>query len=801
MPHVAFQSRFGELAERETRTVILPKRTAGLPPGDYSLLEMYCDEPGCDCRRVMFSVFSSASKSVEAVIAYGWESRDFYARWMHDDDPRMLRELQGPVLNLGSPQSPRAPAILDLVKNVVLRDARYIERLKRHYRMFREAVHAKPASKGQRKRVTTRKKNRRQYAMQGRAVLIPNSGAPSCMDSHSDDLFEAACSQWQLGRRKEAAKQLREVLRLDANDGQHARYWLAACLFDLQRHDELKQHLEDYDEPTAVWRYARALFAFRLGGDTDDARCHLEEAARLDASFLDYLLGDNLVYADKRLRFGGNQGEMTHSMAALFLPAWRATPGAASWARRVLRVPLGDPPAEMPFPREELCELPRRDVRWQMGLRLLDREESACSKDRGWMLGIANLDEQKMMHMTVIEGGPTPETVWHGLLSAFLQPMEGKSHRPARLELPQMESARACQPLLAKMGVTCELQQDPQPITEMLGGMAALLREQQLPPLSEDIDPREFPQNDEVWQADLVHTPVMVSNEEVGVERPWSAIVIDRQSCFVLSNELIQGEPTPEHLWEHLLRTMAHPGPRDPARPLKIELTDSDCYDFIGPKLRELDVACSLVDELPQLQEFCQELASNCGGPEKCALTDGARVTREQMESFYYAAAHYFRRAPWKHVAGEIPIKIRCQAFGQGTMYAIVLGRTGVTMGLALYRGWNEVLAMLRGHKNNEEMSGFSIVFDEVAIMAPADLHLVERNGWPICTQEAYPVVMRHEPSRQPQSPRSEDLDYLETCLHVIPDFVASNREAKTYVKVTNGRQFKMQLSWTSPRP
>jgi hypothetical protein len=68
-------------------------------------------------------------------------------------------------------------------------------------------------------------------------------------------------------------------------------------------------------------------------------------------------------------------------------------------------------------------------------------------------------------------------------------------------------------------------------------------------------------------------------------------------------------------------------------------------------------------------------------------------------------------------------------------------------MGLALYRGWDEVLAMLRGLRTNEEMSGFSIVFDEVAIMALADLHLVERNGWPICTQEAYPVILRLEPS------------------------------------------------------
>ena len=233
-----------------------------------------------------------------------------------------------------------------------------------------------------------------------------------------------------------------------------------------------------------------------------------------------------------------------------------------------------------------------------------------------------------MLHITVVEGKATPEAVWHGVLSALLQPMEGKPHRPARLEVPRAEFCRAWEPILGEMSVKCVFQRDPQPITQMLEGMATLLREQRLPPLPKNVDPREFPQTDAVWQADLFHTPMMISNEEVGIERPWAAIVVDKQSGFVLSNEMIRGEPTPEHLGEHLLRTMAHPGPRDPMRPSKIELSDSDCYDFLKPNLSEFDIDCVLMDELPQLQEFCQALASSCGGPEKCALADGTGVTR-----------------------------------------------------------------------------------------------------------------------------------------------------------------------------
>jgi len=162
MPYAMFFQHFPEIAERETRTVTLLQKSSGLAPGDYSLLEMFCDEAGCDCRRVMFHVVSSHTKDVEAVVAvvaYGWESRDFYAKWMHDEDPDVIDELQGPILNLASPQSKLAPAILELIETVVLRDGAYIERVKRHYALFRERVEGKRLSA--KKAIRRRKKKPR----------------------------------------------------------------------------------------------------------------------------------------------------------------------------------------------------------------------------------------------------------------------------------------------------------------------------------------------------------------------------------------------------------------------------------------------------------------------------------------------------------------------------------------------------------------------------------------------------------------------------------------------------------------
>jgi len=108
---------------------------------------MYCDETGCDCRRVFLSVVSSVTKQIEAVIAYGWESSEFYAKWMGDNDPDMIKELKGPVLNLASPQGNLAPDILKVVEELVLQDQVYIERLKTHYKLFRSRIDKAPKAK------------------------------------------------------------------------------------------------------------------------------------------------------------------------------------------------------------------------------------------------------------------------------------------------------------------------------------------------------------------------------------------------------------------------------------------------------------------------------------------------------------------------------------------------------------------------------------------------------------------------------------------------------------------------------
>jgi hypothetical protein len=147
MPFVPFHNFFPEIAQRETRSLILDETVCGLPADEYGMVELYCDEKDCDCRRVMFHIIAKQHGPL-AVVNYGWEDMDFYRDWLHFDPMMDPRVLKGPNLNLGSPQSRYADSLLAFVDQVLLADPAYIERLKRHYGMVRDVVARKAGCLG-----------------------------------------------------------------------------------------------------------------------------------------------------------------------------------------------------------------------------------------------------------------------------------------------------------------------------------------------------------------------------------------------------------------------------------------------------------------------------------------------------------------------------------------------------------------------------------------------------------------------------------------------------------------------------
>jgi len=110
-----------------------------LPDGEYGFMELYCTDPKCDCRRVIFFV-TDPSQSAEplATLGYGWESPEFYVKWMHGHPD--AAEMAGLSIEIMAPQSRLADGLLRACKEHLVSDPLYVERLKRHYALFKRAI-------------------------------------------------------------------------------------------------------------------------------------------------------------------------------------------------------------------------------------------------------------------------------------------------------------------------------------------------------------------------------------------------------------------------------------------------------------------------------------------------------------------------------------------------------------------------------------------------------------------------------------------------------------------------------------
>ncbi|HEY6724143.1 MAG TPA: hypothetical protein VI197_08920 [Polyangiaceae bacterium] len=89
-----FDTVFPEVAKKESRAIHVLDRE-GLPKGDYLFREFYCNEPDCDCRRVVLQVYWAQGKRVAASINYAFEP----SKPPFDDEPQTFLDPLNPQSN------------------------------------------------------------------------------------------------------------------------------------------------------------------------------------------------------------------------------------------------------------------------------------------------------------------------------------------------------------------------------------------------------------------------------------------------------------------------------------------------------------------------------------------------------------------------------------------------------------------------------------------------------------------------------------------------------------------------------
>lgn len=145
-------------AAHQVRTVRLAD-SRQLPDGDYRFIDMYCTDPACDCRKTMIHVYHN--DVLVSTINFGWESSDFYQKWMgcpkdYNIDPAM----DGASIDISSPDGVSSQGMLAFFN--ALLDEQWIAKFKTHYAAVKQKLAETQRNDGSRtKRRTVRREARR----------------------------------------------------------------------------------------------------------------------------------------------------------------------------------------------------------------------------------------------------------------------------------------------------------------------------------------------------------------------------------------------------------------------------------------------------------------------------------------------------------------------------------------------------------------------------------------------------------------------------------------------------------------
>jgi tetratricopeptide (TPR) repeat protein len=314
-----------------------------------------------------------------------------------------------------------------------------------------------------------------------------------------------------------------------------------------------------------------------------------------------------------------------------------------------------------------------------------------------------------------------------------------------------------------------------------------------------------LPQPYDVWQAGFRQLLTWIRAEGRRVI-PWVALVASRESGRLLATKILTEQPSAGVLWDLLAGAMKRPGDEEPRRPTRIEVQPEPRWDELGPHLDRLGIELEACEALEFFEELFEDLGRHLAEDEPPGLLDVPRVTTKVVAGFFEAAAAFYRRAPWRSLGYERAIKVECERFQSGPWYAVVMGQSGVTLGLALYEDLDLLRRLWANRAHDEENArrtvALAVTYDPVVDVHPRHLDAARRHGWEVANPESYPSVYRKERGMVMRPPLAWELVLLEGCLRSLPDFLSRHKpddpgRHPVTVPVSTGK-LDLMLSWVA---
>jgi hypothetical protein len=289
-------------------------------------------------------------------------------------------------------------------------------------------------------------------------------------------------------------------------------------------------------------------------------------------------------------------------------------------------------------------------------------------------------------------------------------------------------------------------------------------------------------QVDEVWESTVRRMRAWVTPRNQPSYRPYVILTVSRNGN-VAGSEIVEDLPSPEHFLDVLAQAMRRPilGGGKKRRPTTIYVDDKGLVKALAPRLQEIGIRCEYQHILRYVDQAMRSMEQFMTKQEPIpGLLKSPGVTPHMVKGLFEAAASFYREAPWHWMDDSHPIEVRYPPDGR-RYYAAVMGHGGQVYGLARYNTAEEMKEVYSGTPPDRligRMEWTSLMFGEVTEMPFDDLDDMDRYGWPVAGELAYPLPIRITRTRQPVRPGKSDLLWFEAALLAIPTFVREHLQA-----------------------
>jgi tetratricopeptide (TPR) repeat protein len=144
--------------------------------------------------------------------------------------------------------------------------------------------------------------------------------------------FALGYSRWRIGAHGEARERLQELIRLNPEDNQGARYALAAILLEQGENGEAQRLMASYYEDNRYhWSYNKTLQQYRRKGNHASTRDLLRQAINRNPIVHPYLLNKSTIDSWELDAVEAGEESEAIEYFQLYREAWKVTPGALDW--------------------------------------------------------------------------------------------------------------------------------------------------------------------------------------------------------------------------------------------------------------------------------------------------------------------------------------------------------------------------------------------------------------------------------------------------------------------------------------